>query len=100
MDVHLTHSSSTVLEAEAFGLPSIIFSEHGAELYPEQVSSGSAVVACTALEILNAMESLEGGNRGRRGPEENSKGVEKQALKFLTDIIQARRRNDQVARQA
>jgi hypothetical protein len=41
-DVHLTHSSSTVIEAEAFGVCSIITSEYGAELYPVQLKSGGA----------------------------------------------------------
>lgn len=44
-DVHVTHSSSTVIEAEVFGVPSVIFSAYGAEFFPEQIAAGWALVA-------------------------------------------------------
>jgi len=45
MDVHVTHSSSTVLEAAALGVPSVITSAFGAEQYPRQVREGMAIKA-------------------------------------------------------
>jgi hypothetical protein len=44
-DVHMTHSSSTVIEAEASGLRSVITSRYGAELFGSQIANGSATVA-------------------------------------------------------
>ena len=43
MDVHVTHSSSSVLEAAAMGIPSIVTSTYGAELYEAQIRNGMAV---------------------------------------------------------
>jgi hypothetical protein len=43
-DVHLTHSSSTVIEAELFGVRSVVTSRYGAEIYPRQIDSGVALL--------------------------------------------------------
>ncbi len=43
-DVHLTHSSSTVIEAAQFGVRSVITSNWGAELYCALIDAGWAVV--------------------------------------------------------
>lgn len=43
VDVHITHSSSTVLEAQVFGVHSLVGSEYGAELYQEQIQKGVAI---------------------------------------------------------
>lgn len=57
VDVHVTHSSSTVIEAEQFGVPSVIFSEVGAEFFPEQIQSGCAVTAYAPPDIVRAIEA-------------------------------------------
>lgn len=57
MDAHMTYSSSTVVEAAAFGVRSVILSKYGAELFPSQLNSGAAVVAETAPEIAAAILS-------------------------------------------
>lgn len=44
-DVQVTHSSSTVVEAEEFGVPSVIFSAYGTEFFPDQIASGWALFA-------------------------------------------------------
>jgi UDP-N-acetylglucosamine 2-epimerase len=60
MDVHVTHSSSTVLEAETFSVPSVLVSQYGMERYPEQIRSGWAVSASSSTQILAAVqEQLE-----------------------------------------
>lgn len=43
--VHVTHSSSTVIEAGDYGILSLITSRFGVELFPEQLSAGMAVDA-------------------------------------------------------
>ncbi len=61
-DVHVTHSSSTVLEAALFGLRSVITSPYGAELYPREIAEGAAVVADKgAAACLTAMASQAAG---------------------------------------
>lgn len=41
-DIHITHSSSTVIEAADYGIPSLITTAFGAELFPEKVKEGVA----------------------------------------------------------
>ncbi|WP_306534968.1 hypothetical protein [Geobacter sp.] len=50
-DVHVTHSSSTVIEAESFGVPSVITSDYGAEFFKEQVASGWAVLVSDKVSV-------------------------------------------------
>lgn len=52
LDLHITHSSSTVIEAQQFGIPSVIIHELGTELFPEQIRSGWAQSAFTAEQII------------------------------------------------
>lgn len=54
VDVHVTHSSSTVLEAATLGVQSVITSRYGAELYPAQLRSGMAV-AVPAADMTGAV---------------------------------------------
>lgn len=56
MDVHVTHSSSTVLEAEMFSVPSVLVSQYGVERYPDQIRSGWAVSASSSTQILAAVQ--------------------------------------------
>ncbi|MBW3595859.1 MAG: hypothetical protein KY475_01135 [Planctomycetes bacterium] len=55
MDVHVTGASSTVLEAESFGVRSVVVRELGAELYPSQLASGIALYAQGKDDILRAI---------------------------------------------
>jgi hypothetical protein len=55
LDLHLTHSSSTVVEAELFGVPSVVISEYGAEFFSDQIASGWALTALTDRAILAAV---------------------------------------------
>jgi hypothetical protein len=57
-DIHATHSSSTVVEAAAMGVPSIVWSEYGAELFADVIASGSAEVAGDAAQFSAALTSL------------------------------------------
>ncbi len=40
MHAHVTEASSTVIEAESFGVPSVVTNSWGVELFPSQVRSG------------------------------------------------------------
>jgi hypothetical protein len=54
-DIHATHSSSTVVEAAALGVPSIVWSEYGAELFADMIASGSAEVVRDAAQFAAAL---------------------------------------------
>jgi hypothetical protein len=55
VDAHVTHSSSTVIEAVTFKVPSVVVSGYGAEFFPDQIASSWARVACTGEEIVSAV---------------------------------------------
>jgi hypothetical protein len=65
-DVVLTHSSSTVLEAEAFGVPSVIMSQYGADLFPLSLSKGTARAAFSPDAIVDALQGFRDFKRGRQ----------------------------------
>ena len=57
VDVHLTEYSSTVIEATAFGVPSVITRKAGFEAFPAQVASGWAVAAFQRQLAVEALRS-------------------------------------------
>lgn len=57
MDVHITHSSSTVIEAQMFDVPSVVFSARGHEYFPDQIASAWALPAFTTTEIVQAIQT-------------------------------------------
>lgn len=63
MSVHVTHSSSTVLEAREFGIKSVVCSRYGIELFADQEKEGVALYAETKEELLQAIQK----QRGLRG---------------------------------
>lgn len=55
IDVHITHCSSTILEAEIFGVPSVIISEYSDELFSEQINSTMVLPAYISGDIEKAI---------------------------------------------
>lgn len=55
MDIHITQFSSVVIEAESFGVPSIITTKYGEEMFPGQIKTGWAVAAYSSEEIINSI---------------------------------------------
>ena len=60
MDVHMTASSSTVIEAEYFGVPSILIHPQAQVLYPAQIEKGTAHYASSSEEALKLVATLAG----------------------------------------
>lgn len=56
VDVHVTTLSATVLEAESFGVPSVVTHPVGNECCRKQISSGSAIAAYASEDILRAIK--------------------------------------------
>jgi hypothetical protein len=50
--VHVTHSSSTVVEAAELGVPSVLTSAQGAALFHQAVEDGTATVVTTPDELV------------------------------------------------
>lgn len=57
-DLHITHSSSTVIEASYFGVKSIITSEYGWTALSEQVDHHYINKAITDNEIISCIEMI------------------------------------------
>lgn len=62
VSVHVTHCSSVVLEAERFGVRSVVCSRFGLELFPDQVAKG-IVVHATSVDELKACIQWQSVNR-------------------------------------
>ena len=63
-NIHITHSSSTVIEAADYGILSLITTAFGAELFPEQLRAGMAkLVEGGASEVYNTLQQLDLGKR-------------------------------------
>jgi hypothetical protein len=80
-DLHLTHSSSTVLEAETFGLGSIVWSTMGADLYKFQVASGICRTALDADALVREIHRTSDGKAAR--PESKTPPFEQTLARFL-----------------
>lgn len=53
-DVHLTEFSSTAIEAESFGVPTVFVSARGAETFPKIVERGWGVYESSPMDIATA----------------------------------------------
>lgn len=58
MDIHITYASATVLEAQMFGLHSIVTCENALQYFAEQISTGWAIYAPTSDEITASINTL------------------------------------------
>jgi hypothetical protein len=58
MDAHVTHCSSTVLEAREFGLRSIISSEYGGDLFRDEIAQGWGVLAVEPAQFRRTLEQI------------------------------------------
>lgn len=67
-DLHLTHSSSAVLEADRFGLRSIVWSELGASLYAPQIEEGTCRAALDAASLAGEIDRMSGAKERRPEP--------------------------------
>lgn len=59
MDVHITSSSSSVIEAEEFGVQSIIIDQLGASYYKKQIERQKAIYRRDDKSIINALLKIE-----------------------------------------
>jgi len=88
VDVHLTHSSSTVIEAEAFGIGSVLFSDYGRELFAKQFASGVAVLAESPPAIVAALVPAMG--RKRAGVSSEAHVAVARAHRLIDDLAHGR----------
>ncbi len=55
MDVHVAATSTTVIEAAQFGVPSVLTGTDASDYYPDLISSGFAVTAFTPEHLIKAI---------------------------------------------
>ena len=82
IDVHITHCSSTVIETESFGVPSIVTHIDGTESFPNQIASGVAIPAYTTEELfaaipIQAQKKIEINYKKPRSCPSNSEALQK-----------------------
>jgi len=56
VDIHVTFYSSTIIEAQRYGIPSIVLSDMGKEIYMEQFKSGWLGVAYDEISLQTMIE--------------------------------------------
>lgn len=66
----LTHSSSVVLEAESLGVPAIVWSRYGMDLFTQFLVNGTAHAALDGEHICAILEQLQ--DRSKRNPHNNA----------------------------
>ena len=69
IDVHMTAGSTVVLEADYFGVPSIVWDITGVENYEEMIADGLVQSAYTSEECIEILATLE------RRPSSSSKSI-------------------------
>ncbi len=89
-DIHVTHSSATVVEAAAFGVPSVIISTYGAEFFQQQIADGWARTAYTADAVLMAIEGQNQDRENLRRLHRSPAADIGRALSFLTGMMDRR----------
>lgn len=86
-DVHVTHSSSTVLEAAEFGVPSVVTSHYGEEAFEAQIASGIATVATTDGEIAVAIGTFGGRVNSSRRPQPSQDRMEQVLARAFPHLL-------------
>lgn len=66
MDVNITQSSSTVIEAATLGIPSVITTRHGADLFAKEIEAGHSRFSDQPSDILAAITDLIQAGRFKR----------------------------------
>lgn len=85
VDVHVTHCSSVVVEAEAFGVCSVVCSPYGIELFPTQARAGTAVYAASVAELKAAVDRQS----GKRRPLESVKSAGNRRLEHAFAVLRS-----------
>lgn len=67
VDALLTHSSSVVIEAASLGVPAIVWSRFGTDLFAHYLANGAAHAAFDGERICAILEQLQG--KGKRNPD-------------------------------
>lgn len=89
--VHVTDNSSTVIEAAYFGIPSVVTSEYGVELFPDQVLSGWALPAYTDDSIISAIQMQFDKKESLKRLQFGTTQSENEGINTLLDLIKKRR---------
>lgn len=81
--IHATHSSSTVIEAELLGVPSLIWSEYGEQLFETQILRGTATRIAGGEDFINKLNKV--GNQQKIPSTNDSSNQLGKALKEILE---------------
>jgi glycosyltransferase involved in cell wall biosynthesis len=96
MDVHITEFSSVVIEAQAFGVPSVT-GEQGIIWFPNQVANGWAVMAGSVPEWVNGIRLQLNRRKGLAETLAGSRASSVRALEGILELVRGERRERNVA---
>lgn len=85
VDIHITHSSTVVIEAANLKIPSVVFSDYGITLYKQELLDGLAVKAVSADEIVHSILRIS--SQQKDAVNLNTVSNEKNAIQYLTKLI-------------
>lgn len=97
LDVHITGCSSTVIEAELFGVPSVVMSDTAKIYYKDQLTSGWAVHISDIEECISAIQ-YQNKNKAFLKKRLSHKDNFNEAFDYVVKLIQERK--EAVVRQA
>lgn len=89
-DVHVTHSSSTVIEAAEFLVPSVVTSQYGAQFFQAQIEADFATVATTDREIAAAVSAFVGHSSTGAAAQSAQDGLERALARAFPHLLAPR----------
>lgn len=89
MDLHVTEFSSTVLEAEMLGVPSILLSETGRDLFNNQIIKGIAKFSLSEEKFFNDAQNLLN-KKKNISSNENERNF-KNGIEMITKIVKEKK---------
>lgn len=84
VDIHITGWSTTVIEAAAFNVQSIIIHEFGAELYAKQIKEDIVACAYNSQELVDAIMAMTS-NKPRKLKIKHAQLTSKENIQMLFD---------------
>ena len=87
MAVHITGWSTTVIEASAFNVPSILIHELGSEFFAEQIDNGMALYAYNSQEVVDAIMTL-GNDKTKKMERKEEEKIVCKDIQFPFDLFE------------
>lgn len=90
IDIHVTQFSTCIIEAETFGVPSIITHVNGMDMYADQIQKGTACTAFTAIDLINRINILSNEKNGSKYPNDSKSKQNILFKQIINEILEER----------